>query len=58
MIILKQNINIFLQQQGEDISSIRNQDLNSNYLPTEHIRIPVNKENVLKIWYCKTKRCR
>ncbi len=37
-----------LQQQGVDISGIRNQDLNANYLPTEDIRIPVNKENALK----------
>ncbi|MEW4923541.1 DUF2723 domain-containing protein [Algibacter sp. 2305UL17-15] len=37
-----------LQQQGVDISSIRAQDLNNSYLPTEYIRIPVNKENVLK----------
>ena len=44
-----------LQQQGVDISSIRNQDLNANYLPTEHIRIPVNKENALKYGIVKPK---
>jgi hypothetical protein len=37
-----------LQQQGVDISSIRSQDLNASYLPTEYLRLPVNKENVLK----------
>jgi hypothetical protein len=44
-----------LEQQGVDISSIRNQDLNANYLPTEHIRIPVNKENALKYGIVKPK---
>tara|TARA_R110002049_G_scaffold279949_3_gene459155 strand:- start:12382 stop:15720 length:3339 start_codon:yes stop_codon:yes gene_type:complete len=37
-----------LQQQGVDISSIRSQDLNASYLPTEYLRLPVNKENALK----------
>lgn len=37
-----------LQQQGIDISNVRSQDLNASYLPTEHLRLPVNKENVLK----------
>ena len=37
-----------LEQQGVDISGIRNQDLNANYLPTEYLRLPVNKENALK----------
>ncbi len=37
-----------LEQQGVDISGIRNQDLNANYLPTEFLKLPVNKENVLK----------
>lgn len=37
-----------LQQQDIDISQVRNQDLNANYLPTEHLRLPVNKENALK----------
>ena len=44
-----------LQQQGVDISSIRNQDLNASYLPTEHLRIPVNKENALKHGIVKPK---
>jgi hypothetical protein len=37
-----------LQQQGVDIASIRSQDLNASYLPTEYLRIPVNKDNALK----------
>ncbi|XCF06293.1 DUF2723 domain-containing protein [Tamlana crocina] len=36
-----------LQQRGIDISQVRSQDLNATYLPTPHLRIPVNKENVL-----------
>ena len=37
-----------LKQQGYDTAGQRNQDLEANYAPTEHIRIPVNKENILK----------
>jgi hypothetical protein len=37
-----------LQQQGYDISRIRAQELNANYLPSENIRIPVDKESVLR----------
>jgi hypothetical protein len=44
-----------LQQQGVDISGIRNQDLNAKYLPTEFLRIPVNKENALKYGIVKQK---
>ncbi len=44
-----------LQQQGVDISGIRNQDLNAKYLPTEFLRIPVNKENALKYGIVKHK---
>ena len=36
-----------LQQQGYDISRIRSQELNANYLPTENIRILVDKTSVL-----------
>ena len=43
-----------LQQQGVDVSNIRNQDLNASYLPTEHLRIPVNKKNVLKYGIVKS----
>ncbi|MEC8536699.1 MAG: hypothetical protein VXY75_04870, partial [Bacteroidota bacterium] len=37
-----------LDQQGYDTSRQRNQDLDANYAPTEHIRIPVDKKAVLK----------
>ena len=37
-----------LKRQGYDISGLRSQDLNANFLPTENIKIPVNIENVLK----------
>jgi hypothetical protein len=37
-----------LQQSGEDFTGYPRQMLNSNYFPTRHIKIPVNKENVLK----------
>ncbi len=37
-----------LQQKQVDISQVRNQDLTSSYLPTEHLRLPVNKANALK----------
>ena len=44
-----------LQQQGYDTSSERNQDLNANYLPTENVRIPVDKKTVLKNGIVKAK---
>lgn len=44
-----------MQQQGYDISGIRNQDLNANYLYTRNIRIDVNKENALKSGIVKPK---
>ncbi|MEX0273667.1 MAG: hypothetical protein AB3N16_04740, partial [Flavobacteriaceae bacterium] len=37
-----------LQQQGSDVSSQTDNFLNTVYYPTNKIRIPVNKENVLK----------
>lgn len=37
-----------LEQQGYQTKGQRNQDLNANYAPTEFVRIPVNKEAVLK----------
>ncbi|MFD0837152.1 protein O-mannosyl-transferase family [Mariniflexile aquimaris] len=37
-----------LEQKGIDLSQVRNQDLTASYLPTEFLRIPVNKENALK----------
>ena len=44
-----------LQQEGYDISSIRSQDLNASYLPTEFLRLPVNKNNALKYGIVKPK---
>jgi hypothetical protein len=37
-----------LQKQGYETNYMREQDLNANYLPSESIRIPVDKETVLK----------
>ena len=37
-----------LEQQGYQTKGQRNQDLNANYAPTEYVRIPVNKDAVLK----------
>ena len=36
-----------LQKQGYETNYMREQDLNANYLPSESIRIPVNKESVI-----------
>ena len=44
-----------LEQQGYDTSGQRRQDLNTNYLPTEHVRIPVDKESVLRNGIVKAK---
>ncbi|PWH84184.1 hypothetical protein DIS18_06485 [Algibacter marinivivus] len=44
-----------LQQQGVDMSRVRSQDANSTYLPTKHLRVPVNKENALKYGIVKPK---
>jgi hypothetical protein len=45
-----------LQQDPEiDINRYRRQELNANYLPTENVRIPVNKEVVLKNGLVKDK---
>lgn len=44
-----------LEQKGVDISNVRRQDLNANYLPSEFLRVPVNKENVLKNGIVKPK---
>lgn len=37
-----------IRQSGEDPSNYPRQMLNSNYFPTRHLRVPVNKANVLK----------
>ncbi|WP_445738329.1 protein O-mannosyl-transferase family [Mariniflexile sp.] len=44
-----------LEQKGIDISQVRSQDLNASYMPTEFLRIPVNKENALKSGIVKPK---
>ncbi len=44
-----------VQREGEDPSVYPNQLLNSNYFPTRHIRVPVNKEAVLKNGIVKEK---
>ncbi len=44
-----------LQQNGYDTSVMRPQDLETNYLPTRHLRVPVNKESVLKHGIVKPK---
>ncbi|OEK09222.1 hypothetical protein A8C32_10875 [Flavivirga aquatica] len=37
-----------LEQKGVDLSQVRSQDLKMTYLPTRHLRVPVNKNNALK----------
>ena len=49
------NTSIILEQQGYDTSGQRRQDLNANYLPTEHVRIPVDKKSVLRNGIVKAK---
>ena len=44
-----------LDQQGYDTSGQRRQDLNANFFPTEHVRIPVDKESVLRNGIVKAK---
>jgi len=44
-----------LEQQGYDTSGQRRQDLNANYFPTEHVRIPVDKKSVLRNGIVKAK---
>ncbi len=44
-----------LQKEGYDLSNVRRQDLNTNYLLTEHLSIPVNKANALKYGIVKQK---
>ncbi len=44
-----------LERQGVDLSKVRSQDLNATYMPTPHLRIPVNKTNALKSGIVKTK---
>ena len=51
----KTKVKYILQQSGEDVSYYPNQYLNSNYFPTEHVRIPVDKATVLKNGIVKPK---
>ncbi|SFZ90724.1 Protein of unknown function [Flaviramulus basaltis] len=44
-----------LQQQEVDLSQVRSQDLNATYMPTPHLRIPVNKDNAIKSGIVKPK---
>ncbi|WP_242134354.1 glycosyltransferase family 117 protein [Aestuariivivens marinum] len=37
-----------LQQEGVDLSQMRSQDLNANYVPTSFLKLSVNKANALK----------
>ena len=46
---------IVQQDPRADISRYRSQDLNVSYLPTDILRLPVNKENVLKYGIVKPK---
>ncbi|MCB4806828.1 DUF2723 domain-containing protein [Tamlana sp. 62-3] len=44
-----------LEQKGYDVTDIRSQDLTATYMPTPHLRIPVNKINALKSGIVKAK---
>ncbi len=46
---------VIQQDKRADISRYRSQDLNVGYLPTENLRLPVNKENALKYGIVKPK---
>ncbi len=51
----KTKYKFIMEKEGYDISSVRRQDLNTNYLLTESLSIPVNKANVLKHGIVKQK---
>jgi len=51
----KTKLKYIMQQEGDDVSSYPSQLINSNYFPAEHIRIPVDKNEVLKNGIVKTK---
>ncbi|ULC59445.1 DUF2723 domain-containing protein [Flaviramulus sp. BrNp1-15] len=44
-----------LEKKGYDVSQIPSHQLNSSYMPTPHLRIPVNKENAIKSGIVKPK---
>ncbi|NNF85172.1 MAG: DUF2723 domain-containing protein [Winogradskyella sp.] len=51
----KTKLKFVIESQGEDPSVYPSHLLNSNYFPTRYVRIPVNKENVLKSGIVKPK---
>ncbi len=51
----KTKYKFLLQQSDQNLSRYPSQYLNANYMPTENIRIPVNKETVLKNGLVKSK---
>ncbi|WP_299222836.1 DUF2723 domain-containing protein [uncultured Psychroserpens sp.] len=51
----KYKLKYAMQRQGEDSRGYPSHLLNSNYIPTEHVRIPVNKQNVLENGIVKQK---
>ncbi|MBT8325943.1 MAG: DUF2723 domain-containing protein [Winogradskyella sp.] len=51
----KTKLKFVIESQGEDPSVYPSHLLNSNYFPTRYVRIPVNKENVLKSGVVKPK---
>ncbi|OIQ29404.1 MAG: hypothetical protein BM564_06825 [Bacteroidetes bacterium MedPE-SWsnd-G2] len=44
----KTKLKYVMAQEGEDVSAYPSQLLNSNYFPTENVRIPVDKQSVLE----------
>ncbi len=51
----KTKLKYMMQQEGDDVSSYPSQLINSNYFPAEHVRIPVDKNEVLKNGIVKAK---
>ena len=51
----KTKIKYLLQRSGDDVSQYPSQYLNSNYFPTENVRIPVDKQSVIKYGIVKPK---
>ncbi|WP_353776854.1 DUF2723 domain-containing protein [Winogradskyella sp. 3972H.M.0a.05] len=51
----KTKLRFILQQRGESTKGYPNQLLNTNYFPTKNIRVPVNKQQVLKSGIVKEK---
>lgn len=51
----KTKLKHIMQQEGDDVSSYPSQLINSNYFPAEHVRIPVDKNEVIKNGIVKAK---